>query len=76
MQTRRKNFFCSVPTYPCGQIGFVIGSEEKNINLAEPRQKFSDEEIDAMDLKYYTSRTHRAAFDLPRFVERELKGII
>lgn len=64
-----------VPTYPCGQIGFVIGSKEKNLNMAVPRIVFSDEEIDAMKLKYYTPRTHRAAFDLPRFAELELKDI-
>jgi len=61
----------TVPSYPCGQIGFIIGSLQPNHKLNEPAKVFSKEEIDAMNLRYYTSETHKAAFTLPRFVEKK-----
>lgn len=61
-----------VPTYPCGQIGFVIGSLDADSTLSSPRVVFTDDEVDAMGLRYYTSATHRAAFVLPRFAEKGL----
>lgn len=62
----------SVPTYPCGQIGFVIGSLNVDDKLNEPKTTFTTEEIDNMGLRYYTSDAHRAAFTLPRFAQRAL----
>lgn len=64
--------FASVPTYPCGQIGFVIGSLDPNATLSNPKVVFNNAEIDALNLRYYTSAVHRAAFVLPRFAEKEL----
>lgn len=59
----------SVPSYPCGQIGFVIGSLDANVDFKVPRTTFDDVELNAMQLRYYSSETHRAAFDgLPRYV--------
>lgn len=63
----------SVPSYPCGQIGFVIGSSEANANLKQPQRVFTDAELDAMDLKYYSAETHRAAFEgIPRSIVKQL----
>lgn len=62
----------SVPSYPSGQIGFVIGSLQENTDLAEPIHKFTNNEIDEMGMKYYTSAAHRAAFTLPRYAEKFL----
>lgn len=62
----------SVPTYPCGQIGFVIGSLKENDELNKPKTVFNSDEIDKMNLRYYTSAAHSAAFILPRFAEKEL----
>lgn len=62
----------SVPTYPCGQIGFVIGSLNATDRLDEPKKVFSTAEVDAMNMRYYTSAAHRAAFVLPRFAEKVL----
>ncbi|XP_061389426.1 spermidine synthase [Musca vetustissima] len=60
----------SIPSYPCGHIGFVIGCLDERRDLKTPIQKFNSEEIDAMDLKYYTSSIHRASFTLPRWIEK------
>lgn len=65
-----------VPSYPCGQIGFVIGSLEAGIDLSVPRHVLTNGQIDGMNLRYYTPRIHRAAFDLPRFFEKEIVSII
>ncbi|XP_037714379.1 spermidine synthase [Drosophila subpulchrella] len=58
----------SVPSYPCGHIGFVMGSLNKNLEFATP--KLGKSEIDAIDLKYYSSEVHTAAFALPRWVQK------
>lgn len=62
----------SVPSYPSGQIGFVIGSLQEGAELAEPVHKFSNKEIDGMGMRYYTTAAHRAAFTLPRYAEKFL----
>jgi len=63
----------AVPTYPTGQIGFVLGSLDQQTNLAEPMRIFSDEDLDRMSMMYYNDKIHRAAFVLPRFVEKALR---
>uniref|UniRef100_A0A240SXG2 PABS domain-containing protein n=1 Tax=Glossina palpalis gambiensis TaxID=67801 RepID=A0A240SXG2_9MUSC len=60
----------SVPSYPCGQIGFVIGCLDKSSDFKDPVTKFSSSEIDAMNLKYYSSKIHSSAFTLPRWIEK------
>lgn len=60
----------SVPSYPCGHIGFVIGSLDANTRLEEPIKKFEKSEVDSLNLRYYTSQVHSAAFTLPRWVEK------
>lgn len=63
----------AVPSYPCGQIGFIIGSTEKNDDLKMPKKVFNDQQLDAMKMRYYTAETHRAAFEgLPRHVVKEM----
>lgn len=63
----------SVPSYPCGQIGFLIASTEPMHELKTPKTVFTEQQLDAMNLKYYSSETHRAAFEgLPRSVVKQL----
>ncbi|XP_037954060.1 spermidine synthase [Teleopsis dalmanni] len=62
----------SVPSYPCGHIGFVIASDEDNVNFISPVQKYNSSELDLMGLKYYTSNVHSSAFALPRWIEKYL----
>lgn len=65
---------CAVPSYPCGQIGFIIGSLDKNLKLDDPITTFTPEEIDKMNLRYYTTEIHRAAFVLPRYIVKQLES--
>ncbi|CAG9113289.1 unnamed protein product [Plutella xylostella] len=62
----------SVPTYPSGQIGFVIGSLDKDIKFDTPQMKLSSEDEKKMNLRYYNSDIHKAAFVLPTFVKSHL----
>lgn len=63
----------AVPTYPTGQIGFVLGSLDSRTNIAEPIKIFNNDDLDRMEMKYYNDKVHRAAFVLPRFVEQSLQ---
>lgn len=60
----------SIPSYPCGHIGFVIGSLDKNRCLETPIHPFSAADIDRMNLKYYSSCIHSASFVLPRWIQK------
>ncbi|KAJ1528686.1 hypothetical protein ONE63_007079 [Megalurothrips usitatus] len=64
--------FATVPTYPTGQIGFVLGSMNEENNFKDPVRSFSEAELESMQLRYYTSDIHRAAFTLPRFAQKIL----
>lgn len=60
----------SVPTYPTGQIGFLIGANE---DPAVVKYTFSEEESDKFKLRYYNADVHRASFMLPRFMQKQLQ---
>ncbi|XP_014227191.1 spermidine synthase isoform X1 [Trichogramma pretiosum] len=63
----------SVPTYPTGQIGFLLGSIDDCIDFKQPRKIFSENELDNLNLSYYSSKIHESCFILPRFAEKNLK---
>ncbi|XP_033230194.1 spermidine synthase isoform X2 [Belonocnema kinseyi] len=63
----------SVPTYPTGQIGFVLGSLNQQTNFKNPERIFTDQELELMEMRYYSDAVHRAAFELPRFIEKSLR---
>ncbi|XP_053983425.1 spermidine synthase [Hylaeus volcanicus] len=65
----------AVPTYPTGQIGFVLGSLSTETNFKEPKKVFSNVDLDQMKMKYYDDEVHRAAFVLPRFIRKALYQI-
>lgn len=60
----------SVPTYPNGQIGYLIAGLDNNNDLKMPKFKFSEEETDKLDLKYYSTDVHTASFVVPNFVKK------
>ncbi|CAH4037652.1 unnamed protein product [Pieris brassicae] len=63
----------SVPTYPSGQIGFVIGSLDSDVQFDKPTLTFSRQDELSMNLRYYSTDVHKAAFALPTFVKNELE---
>ena len=71
-----------IPTYPAGQIGFLLCSKEKEASgrrgsrgsakpsCATPARKMG--KGDADKFKFYTPQLHAAAFVLPAFVTRAI----
>lgn len=64
-----------VPTYPSGQIGFVLGSLNKDTQFETPVRIFTDVELEKMKLKYYSQEMHTSAFSLPPFARNALKNV-
>lgn len=62
----------TIPTYPSGQIGFMVCCKEAGRDVTKPLRKVSDEEEDNL-FKYYSSKIHEAAFILPKFAEKALR---
>ncbi|EKM50842.1 uncharacterized protein PHACADRAFT_262714, partial [Phanerochaete carnosa HHB-10118-sp] len=52
--------YTTIPTYPSGQIGFLICSKESGRSMREPLRQVSP-------TRYYNDKVHRAAFVLPEF---------
>lgn len=63
--------FTTIPTYPSGQIGFILLSNDKSMNLCKPSREPSA--TMASLLRYYRPAVHRAAFVLPAFAERAIR---
>jgi len=58
-------YYTLVPTYPSGMIGFTFCSKKYY-----PINDFNETEaLKLTDLKYYNKDIHRAAFNLPTFVQ-------
>ncbi|MGF7050140.1 spermidine synthase [Paenibacillus sp. DS2015] len=56
-------YAANIPTYPSGLWTFTMGSK-----VYDPLE-VDEASIPELDTKYYTSRLHKAAFVLPKFVE-------
>lgn len=61
--------YTTIPTYPSGQIGFIIASKNRG-TCKMPISKPS--EIQEANMKYYNSEIHEAAFVLPNFAKRAI----
>lgn len=63
--------YTTIPTYPSGQIGFIIATKNRG-TCTEPARKPSDEV--QKQLQYYTPEIHKASFVLPAFAKRAIFG--
>jgi spermidine synthase len=61
----------TVPSYPCGQIGFVLARKGRSKSCRIPVRAVSFQD----DLKWYNPQMHRAAFVLPQYVKEELEPL-
>lgn len=57
--------YTTIPTYPSGQIGFVVCTKNTATGAIVDPSVPSRAAGDEMDLKYYNSELHTAAFVLP-----------
>ena len=64
--------YTTIPTYPSGQIGFMVCSKDASIDVKKPLREKSDEE-EAKLYRYYNRRIHEASFVLPTWVAKELE---
>jgi spermidine synthase len=63
--------YTTIPTYPSGQIGFIVATKGK-ATCKKPKRKASDEVLESM--QYYTPELHEASFVLPAFAKRSIFG--
>lgn len=64
--------YTTIPTYPSGQIGFMVCSKNPDLNLKKPLRSWSEEEEQKL-CKYYSKEIHEAAFVLPNFAKKALQ---
>lgn len=60
----------NVPTYPNGQIGYLVGAIDAGYDLQIPKFKFTEEDLEKLEIKYYSSDVHTASFTVPNFVRK------
>jgi len=63
--------YTTIPTYPSGQIGFIIATKGRGACSAPSRKP--TEEVQR-ELRYYTPEIHEASFVLPAFAKRAIFG--
>jgi spermidine synthase len=61
-------YAANIPTYPSGLWTFTLGSKKYDPLSVDESQ------IEDLDTKYYSPRLHKAAFVLPKFVEKLIQG--
>ncbi|XP_074040492.1 spermidine synthase-like [Leptinotarsa decemlineata] len=62
----------SVPSYPDGQIGYMVATLNKSLNLKKPVFRFTEKQVEELELRYYNDEIHSASFVLPNFVRKHL----
>lgn len=62
----------NVPTYPNGQIGYLVAALDETYDLKMPKFKFPENDIEKLELKYYNADIHTASFVVPNFVKKAI----
>ena len=62
--------YTTIPTYPSGQIGFIVATKNRG-SCKKPAKVDSEME---KGLRYYNSELHEASFVLPNFARRAIFG--
>lgn len=64
--------YTTIPTYPSGQIGFMVCCKDGSRNVKEPLRSWELKEEEEL-CKYYSQQIHRASFVLPVFARKALR---
>jgi spermidine synthase len=64
--------YTTIPTYPSGQIGFMVCCKDANRDLKTPLRSWTPEEEDKL-CRYYNADIHKASFVLPTFARTALR---
>jgi spermidine synthase len=65
--------YTTIPTYPSGQIGFLICSNDETVDVKKVNSDGLTED-QMNELKYYTKELHQASFVLPAFTRRSIEA--
>jgi spermidine synthase len=63
--------YTTIPTYPSGQIGFMVCSKDAKRDVRKPVRSWTPEEEEEL-CKYYSKEIHEASFVLPVFARKLL----
>jgi len=63
-----KYAYTTIPSYPSGQIGFILATKDETNNVSRPSRNISKK----LKLKYYSKNIHKSAFVLPEFASNFL----
>ena len=64
--------YTTIPTYPSGQIGFMVCCKDPDRDVKVPLREWKLEEEEKL-CRYYNKEIHRASFVLPSFARRALR---
>lgn len=64
--------YTTIPTYPSGQIGFLVCCKDAKRDVKKPLRTWKAEEEDKL-CRYYNKEVHEAAFVLPTFARKKLR---
>ena len=62
--------YTTIPTYPCGQIGFILAIKESEDDVSKVNHPIPEDMIP--QLRYYSKSIHEASFILPSFARNAL----
>ncbi|KAF1767125.1 hypothetical protein GCK72_007083 [Caenorhabditis remanei] len=62
-----------VSTYPSGSMGYLICAKSENRDVSTPARVLTDDQVKSLNLRFYNSEVHKAAFVLPQFVRNALE---
>jgi spermidine synthase len=64
--------YTTIPTYPSGQIGFMVCCKDATRNVKVPLRTWTPEEETKL-CRYYNKEIHKASFILPNFAKQALQ---
>lgn len=65
--------YTTIPTYPSGQIGFMVCSKDAARDLTNPLRSW-DPQMEGKLCRYYNKEIHQSAFVLPTWVRQTLSN--
>ncbi|CAH0474845.1 unnamed protein product [Peronospora belbahrii] len=66
--------YTTIPTYPSGQIGFIMCSLDESEGVLTKPKRSPDAKME-QTLRYYNPKIHEASFVLPSFAERKISTV-
>ena len=64
--------YTTIPTYPSGQIGFMVCCKDAGADVRVPLRSWPVEE-EEKQCRYYNKEIHKASFILPTFARTALR---